>query len=354
MTAISTDQLATERVLGRIKCVIWDLDNTVWTGTLLEGDAVQLQPKIIDLIRSLDEVGILHSVASKNDHHAAMEVLKAFGMADYFLYPQISWDAKSEAVLRIQKALNIGLDAIAFVDDQQYELAEVAHVLPDVTCIHVDDIHEMAQTPAFRPRFVTDESTRRREMYRSAAARDEAEREFVGASDEFLATLDMQMRIWEATAGDLERAEELTLRTNQLNSTGRTMDHEDLDALRQSDRHLLLVASLDDRFGSYGQIGLALVEKGLPCWRLHLLLMSCRVVSRGVGTVLLNHVMRLAQADGADLEAVFVPTGRNRMMQITYMFAGFREVANEGGELLLRASLEQVQPTPSYLTLGLG
>ena len=93
------------------------------------------------------------------------------------------------------------------------------------------------------------------------------EREFVGTNEEFLATLGMIFTIAPAGEEDLQRAEELTVRTNQLNSTGYTYSYEELDALRESPDHLLLVATLADRFGSYGKIGLALVEKGEPDWR---------------------------------------------------------------------------------------
>jgi FkbH-like protein len=162
------------------------------------------------------------------------------------------------------------------------------------------------------------------------------------------------MRISEAAEEDLQRAEELTVRTNQLNSTGATFGYEELDALRTSPDHLLLIAELEDRFGSYGKIGLAVVAKAKPCWRLRLLLMSCRVVSRGVGTVLLNHVMRLARDDGAELISDFVQTSRNRMMYVTYMFAGFSEVSRDADAVVLRSSLDRIQPPPAYLELEIG
>lgn len=344
---------------GRVKCVVWDLDNTLWDGVLIEDREVVINDRVVEVIRALDRVGILHSIASKNDHDLAMARLEQAGIADLFLYPQISWNPKSAAIGAIASALNIGVDALAFVDDQPFELAEVAHVHPGVLGVPAADLFDAVAGEEFRPPFVTDESRRRREMYRSGAQRDHAEREFVGTSEEFLATLGMRMRINPASEDDLQRAEELTVRTNQLNSTGRTYGYEELAALRTSPDHLLLVASLDDRFGSYGKIGLALVEKGRPveegppAWRLCLLLMSCRVVSRGVGTVLLAHVMRLAQQAGARLRADFVPTGRNRMMFVTYMFAGFREVAKAGDALVLEAPDQLVQPPPAYLDLEL-
>jgi FkbH-like protein len=336
---------------GRVKCVAWDLDNTVWDGVLLEGDDLRLKADVVEAIKHLDQLGVLHSVVSKNDHAAAMAKLKEFGLDEYFIYPQIGWNAKSSAIEQIAKSINIGLDAIAFVDDQEFERGEVAHALPQVIVVDVADLDTELTRPEFRPRFVTAESAQRREMYRQQINRDVAEQDFVGPSAEFLSTLDMVFTIRAAGEDDLQRAEELTIRTNQLNSTGRTYSYEELNALRNSPDHLLLVAALHDRFGTYGTIGLCLVEKGSDAWFLRLLLMSCRVVSRGVGTVLLNHVLELARQAGLGLRADFVETGRNRMMQITYAFAGFTEVERDGNRVVLQRDPQEVQPAPDFVTL---
>ena len=336
---------------GKIKCVVWDLDNTVWDGILLEDGKVTSRPAVIEHIHRLDRMGVLHSVASRNDHDMAMAELASLGLAEMFLYPQVTWGAKSASIERIAGKLNLGLAAFAFVDDQEFERAEVAAALPQVTCVDAACLDEELTRPEFTPRFVTDESAHRRAMYRSQLARDDMAAAFAGTSEEFLASLDMTFAIAPASRGDLQRAEELTVRTNQMNSTGRTYSYAELDALRESPDHLVLIAALTDRFGSYGTVGLALVEKGRPDWRLNMMLMSCRVMSRGVGTVLLGHIMGLARAAGAGLLADFVDTGRNRMMQITYAFAGFREVSRDDGRTVLAADLSALQAPPAYVRL---
>ena len=111
--------------------------------------------------------------------------------------------------------------------------------------------------------------------------RQEAEREFTGTNEEFLAKLEMDFTISPVDDDDLKRAEELTVRTHQLNTTGYTYSYDELDELRHSPDHLLLIAGLDDIFGSYGKIGLGVVELGSEAWTIKLLLMSCRVISRG-------------------------------------------------------------------------
>lgn len=334
---------------GRIKCVVWDLDNTLWDGVLLEGDGCTLRPDAGKALELFDQRGILQSIASKNDSEAARAQLRALGIGEMFVYPQIGWGPKSGAVGQIAESLNFGLDAVAFIDDQEFELAEVAHGHPSVLCIDAADLNEVLDAPEFNPRFITEESSRRRHMYRSQITRDDSEREFQGPSGEFLASLQMSFRIRRASRDDLRRAEELTVRTNQLNSTGRTYSFDELEALCASPDHLVLVAELDDRFGAYGTIGLALVERGAERWHLRLLLMSCRTMSRGVGTVLLNYIMAEAREAGVRLQADFVETGRNRMMRITYAFAGFAEVARDESHVVLESDLSNIQASASYI-----
>jgi FkbH-like protein len=333
-----------------VKCLVWDLDGTVWNGVLLEDGADTLLPGVRETIEELDRRGILHSVASKNEPGPALARLEELGLAGYFLHPQISWGPKSAAVARIAQALNIGIDAVALIDDQEFERDEVRSVHPAVRCLDAALAAGLPGQPEFSPRFITTESARRREMYLSAIARDQAEKDSGGPSPEFLAGLDMVFTITPAASEHLRRAEELTVRTHQLNSTGRTYSQEELDKLTRSPDHLVLVAELTDKYGSYGTIGLALVEKASTEWQIKLLLMSCRVMSRGVGTVLLNHLQAKAHAAGVTLRADFVPTDRNRIMYVTYRFAGFTEISQSEDGVILE-STPASPPPPAHLTV---
>jgi FkbH-like protein len=334
-----------------IKCVVWDLDNTIWDGILLEDTAVTLRPGIVNILKTLDERGILHSIASRNDHAAAMSQLAQFGLADYFVYPQINWQAKSHSVAAIAKALNIGLDALAFIDDQPFEREEVAYALPDVLCLDSDLTGEILQMAAFTPRFITADSRQRRQMIVSNMAREAAEASFDGPAESFLAELGMVFTIDQAQEADLQRAEELTIRTNQLNATGYTYSYEELLAFSRSEDHLLLMATLTDKFGTYGRIGLTLIEQHPAVWKIKLLLMSCRVMSRGVGSILLSHIMQLARQAGVVLQAEFIANDRNRMMFVTYRLAGFQAVQEDDGHYLLQHDLDQIADFPDYVAV---
>ena len=338
-----------------IKCVVWDLDHTLWDGTLAEHDDVRLKPGIETILRCLDERGILHTIASKNHAADALAQLERFNLAAYFLYPQIHWDAKSISIGRIKTELNIGVDAMLFIDDQPFEREEVASAHPEITCLDAAQYRELLSHPRLNPRVITEDARRRRRMYLEDIERKGAEEGFQGPPEQFLASLDMRFRISPAETHDLLRAEELTIRTNQLNATGRTYSYEELDRLRTSPHHRLLVCELTDRFGSYGTIGLTLVEVSERAWHIRLLLMSCRVMTRGVGTVLLSHLMQQAKAAGAALRADFKKTDRNRLMYVTYKFANFHEVETDAeGMTVLENDLSQIQGFPPFIRVDTG
>jgi FkbH-like protein len=346
-TVEATDQTSTQPV----KCVVWDLDNTIWHGVLLEDADVSLIPGVVEVIKTLDSRGILNSIASRNDHETAMEKLAYFGLKEYFLHPQINWNSKASSIKEIARLINIGLDTFAFVDDQPFEREEVAFVLPEVRCIDACAVDQMLDMPALNPRFITEDSKLRRLMYLSDIQRHQAEQTFVGSNEAFLATLDMTFTIAVAQEDDLQRAEELTMRTHQLNTTGYTYSYDELNAFRQSDKHKLFVASLVDRYGTYGKIGLALIECEQAVWTIKLLLMSCRVMSRGVGTIMINHIMNLAKQAGVRLQAEFISNNRNRMMYIAYKFGGFQEVAKVGDLVILENDLTHIQAFPDYINV---
>ncbi|MBW4666571.1 MAG: HAD-IIIC family phosphatase [Cyanomargarita calcarea GSE-NOS-MK-12-04C] len=332
-----------------IKCVVWDLDNTLWHGVLLEDEQVSLRENIVNLIHTLDNRGMLQSIASKNESATAIDKLKEFGLNEYFLYPQINWNSKASSIKEIATSLNIGLDAIAFIDDQLFELEEVKFTLPEILCINADEIGNILDMLVMNPRFITEDSSLRRLMYIRDIERLNAEKKFVGTADEFLATLNMHFTISTAKEDDLQRAEELTLRTNQLNTTGYTYSYDELNHFRQSENYKLLIASLEDKYGSYGKIGLALMKFQADIWTIKLLLMSCRVMSRGVGTIMMNHVMSLAQKNNVHLLAEFIPNDRNRMMYISYKFAGFKEIGKKDNLVIFENDLSRIQNVPSYV-----
>jgi methoxymalonate biosynthesis protein len=306
-----------------VKCLVWDLDNTLWRGTLLEDGEVHLDDSVRQVIRTLDERGILQSVASRNNHDEAWARLEKLGVAEYFVHPQIGWGRKSDAVAHIAETLKFAQNTIAFVDDQPTERAEVAYHLPQVRCYPAEQVLSLVELPEFSPAVVTVDARRRRQMYQ-AGERREAERSgFAGPDEDFLRSLELEMHIDRATGEDISRLEELTLRTSQMNATGVHYSEETLRALAVDPDHDVLVISMTDRFGTHGAVGVLLLARHPGYWHLKLLATSCRVVAFGAGAAILRWLIDQAAHAGVHLVADFRHTERNRMMEIAYRFAGF-------------------------------
>ncbi|SMC64740.1 HAD-IIIC family phosphatase [Kibdelosporangium aridum] len=309
--------------MSTVKCLVWDLDNTLWRGTLLEDGGVQVPDEILSVVTELDRRGILQSVASRNDHDHAWERLEKLGIAEYFVLPQIGWGRKSDSVRAIADELGFAQHTIAFIDDQPTERAEVNHHLPEVRCYPAEDAASLTALAEFTPATITADSQHRRAMYQAGFRRAAERATFVGADDDFLRTLDLRMGIHRATEEDLSRVEELTLRTSQMNATGVHYSDSVLRSLLTDPGHEVLVTTLTDRFGPHGAVGIVLLAKHPATWHLKLLATSCRVVSFGAGTVLLRWLTGQAATAGVHLAADFRRTERNRMMEVAYRFAGF-------------------------------
>ncbi|WP_320784826.1 HAD-IIIC family phosphatase [Streptomyces sp. CRN 30] len=335
-----------------VKCVVWDLDDTVWDGTLSEGAGVRLRPGVRALIDTLDQRGILQSIASKNDEKAALTELERLGIRDYFLVPHVSWQPKSGLIHSIARRLNIGLEAVMFIDDSAFERAEVEFAHPQVRCVDPAAAADLLGRPELsRP--VTEDGRARRTMYLQAEERNEYEKSYAGPQVEFLRSLRMSLTVAVATPEDLERAAELTERTHQLNTTGLTFSGAELRELMGRSDHTLLVARLTDRFGTYGTIGLALVGKTAEEWRIRLFLMSCRVMGRNVGGAILRYLARSAEAEQVRLTADFKTTDVNKSMYTVYRLAGFKKTAVEGPVQVLEMAPGLQHAYPDYLDLSL-
>ena len=309
--------------MSTVKCLVWDLDNTLWQGVLLEDGEVRVSDEIRRVMAGLDERGILQAVASRNDHDHAWEWLEKLGVAEYVVLPHIGRGPKSASVKAIAEKLNFALGTVAFIDDTAMERAEVAHHLPEVRCYPAEDAVRLLDLPEFTPATVTEDSRRRRQMYQAGFAREAARSEFTGPDEEFLRGAGLEMVIRRADETDLARVEELTLRTSQMNATGVHYSDETLRGLLSDVDHEVLVVSMTDRFGPHGAVGIVLLAKHAAVWHLKLLATSCRVVAFGAGAVLLNWLTDQAAAADVNLVADFRRTDRNRMMEIAYRFAGF-------------------------------
>lgn len=315
----------------KVKCVVWDLDNTLWDGILVEDgpDKLRLKPMVTEIIRELDRRGILHSIASKNNREAAMQVLKRFKLDEYFLHPQISWQPKSEGIRAIARALNIGIDSLLFVDDSDFELQEVSSACPGVKVL---DATYYATLPhceeCSAP--VTAEAASRRQMYRTEEVRTTAAKGFGEDYLGFLRHCGMNIEIEALSAENLERVHELTQRTNQMNFSGNRYSREVLQEIMATAHLDTYVITCEDRFGSYGIVGFSIVDRREP--RMTDLMFSCRVQSKRVEHAFLSFLARRYVSElGRDFLANYRRTERNAPAGRVFADLGMREIGTHGG-----------------------
>jgi FkbH-like protein len=338
---------------NQIKCLIWDLDNTIWTGTFAEYDSCRLKTGIISVLKLLDSRGILMSIASANDAQPAIARLKKLNIFHYFIHPQINWENKVKNIRAIARRLDISMSTIGFIDDEPFELAQVQMLLPDVRTYAAEDYCTLSELPEFNPRFVTEESSRRREMYIQTQLRTDAEKEYRCTRSDFLQWTQTRLSFRTARDTDFERIMELMNRTSQLNATGTIFAPETVKGFLQDSSHGVYIAELRDRFVDYGKIGVAICRRHRNKWRLISFLVSCRVLSRGISGVILNMVRHEAYIDGVGVfEACYKKQHRNRKMLMLYTLNGLAYQGDEDENVSIYCGDSRENPAiPRWLTI---
>ena len=335
---------------GSCKCVVWDLDNTVWDGVLVEDgpNNLVLKPGILETFAELDRRGILQSVASKNNPDDVMPVLTRFGMAEYILKPEISWEPKGQAVRRIAHSLNIGIDSLIYVDDSPFERAEVSGVCPEALVIDAADVpwlpwREECQVAS------TEESMRRRLLYRDQENREEARAQSAGDYEAFLRDCKIEIRILPLDEKLLPRVHELAQRTNQMNFSGMRYTREQLETVRLDDNLDAMAVEVEDRFGNYGIVGFGIVDRKENV--LTDLAFSCRIQSKRIEHALLAYF--LAKYPKRPFRARWRKTERNAPTGKVFADLGFREAGEVAGVTELDFDSAEI-PRFDFITLKTG
>jgi methoxymalonate biosynthesis protein len=338
-----------------VKCVVWDIDNTLLDGVWLESaeELPPADPQLVAVLRDLAGRGILHALASRNPPDAAAYVRELTG-AD-FAAVECGWDSKADAIGRIAAGLDLAADAIAFVDDDMLERAEVSATLPNVLVLTPEEALEAPGWPQFSPAVITDEARRRGELYAARRRREAEAAAFGGSRDEFLRQAGTRITIAPAAPDDLPRLHELSVRTHQLNSAGQPVSLAELASLLGSSEHAVATVRLADNFGDDGLVGAAVLSGSMvsspPVHRpvlpnrgpvppaagqpptgsqtlvlaAPLVMMSCRALGRGALDALLAWLCRSAAAQGAtELQVPCLVTERNVPMRLALAAAGLR------------------------------
>jgi FkbH-like protein len=336
---------------SKIKCVAWDLDNTLWHGVIGDAGASGVTPnrEMIDLIQRLDERGILQTIVSKNHHDTAWPKIEELGLADYFLFPAIHWGPKSQSVQQIADELNINVDTFAVIDDSPFERHEISNLLPQVRVFDPATGSSLIEDKAFDVP-VSDESRVRRLKYLTEAKRKRVHQSWRGDYHQFLKNCHMVLQIRHPEGADHSRCIELLQRSNQFNLSGRVYLADDFQQLLESARHDAYCLEVTDDFGGYGIVGFAAFEATVDGPQLVDFVLSCRVAQKMVEATFLNWYAARQQRLGHHyLQARLRVTARNAPLREVLSQLGFVCVSSEDDRQLLELRFQESVTIPDVI-----
>jgi FkbH-like protein len=339
---------------AKVKCVAWDLDNTLWAGVLVDDgpEVLALRPGVVEAIKGLDGRGILNTIVSKNDHDPAWAKVVEFGLSEFFVSPAINWGAKSANLRGIAETLNIGIDTFLLIDDSAFERAEVSNALPEVRVVDDQAIDQLLDRPEFDVP-VTAEAKQRRLSYLAEDTRRAVAATSRGSYEEFLTSCEMITELFvPESPTERERVLELLLRSNQLNLSTRRYTPGELGSLLGDPSIVSLGIRCHDRFGDYGIVGFLAIATAGTEPRLRDLVISCRIAQKKVENAIFQWLMReLNQRHARWLEAAYLPTARNHVLLAALMDVGFGPREIEDGMQILRLDLSVAIPDANIVTI---
>ena len=334
--------------LKRKKCLVLDLDNTLWGGVLGEEgiEGVQIDGDYPgkayhywqEGIMELERKGVILAICSKNNRSDVEALFAAREMPlklSDFACMRIDWNDKASNLKAIAEDLNIGLDSFVFVDDNPTERELIRQQLPMVS------VPEWPAQPYELPKFyaqlvkeyfsvysLTDEDKRKTDQYRQNANRAQAQAQFTNMED-FLRSLEMRLAIAPATDITIPRIAQMTQKTNQFNLTTKRYAESDIRSLLDNGAQIWTLA-VADKFGDNGITGLIILkpEKG---WIIDTMLMSCRILGKGIEEAFFKNV--IGRYNG-ELKALYIPTAKNGQVAEFYEKMGLtvERTDNEGAK----------------------
>ncbi len=358
------------------KCLALDLDHTLWGGVV--GDdgvgGVKLggaypgsaHKELQALARDYRAQGVVLTVCSKNDDAVARDAISThpemvLGLAD-FVAISANWSPKPDNLQAQAAQINLGLDAMVFVDDNPVERGAVRSLLPQVTTVElpVDPASYAAHVAArgdFNLLELTQEDRERTTMYRAQAGRAALE-QAAGSLEDYLIGLASELVIEPLDTLNRARIVQLFSKTNQFNLTGQRYSDDEVDAIVAAGG-ALFGARLADRFGDSGLIAAVALTRSAAderVWTIDNFVLSCRVFSRNVEDAIVGLILRGAAAAGiAAVAARFVETAKNQKFAAFYRGLGFDELAGDGAPgRRFRHALQQVPELPRWIRVARG
>lgn len=258
--------------LHTVKLIVWDLDETLWTGTLSEGGA-NLPDEHRELLNTLTDAGVINSICSKNEFEPTKEYLQKLGIWDLFVFPSINWEGKGPQLKEKLDKMALRPANVLFLDDNPSNLGEAKHFLPEIQVGGPDLIPELIDQAGRLEK--KDLQHKRLDQYRILEQKETASKSFA-SSEEFLYSSRIQVQIHHDCLSQIQRIHELLLRSNQLNYTKKRIGIEELEAIVCNPSFDCGYVSVKDRFGDYGIVGFYAKEGN----RLEHFLFSCRTMGQ--------------------------------------------------------------------------
>jgi FkbH-like protein len=332
------------------RCLVLDLDNTVWGGVigddglegikLAQGDATgEAHLSVQQLALALRERGVVLAVSSKNTDSVARQpfrehpdmLLKEQHIAVF----QANWEDKATNIRAIAKELALGLESLVFLDDNPVERGLIRRELPEVAVPELEnDPASFARTLAAAGYFesirFSDEDRTRADMYQGNASRLALQQQ-IGDIDAYLRSLEMRIIFNPFDRTTRVRVAQLINKSNQFNLTTRRYTEAEVAAAEADPDALTLHARLIDKFGDNGIISIVICRRMEPAvWTIDTWLMSCRVLGRGVEKMVLREILFRARARGIrSLIGIYLPTEKNGMVREHYGKLGFTLVSED-------------------------
>jgi FkbH-like protein len=331
------------------KVLALDLDNTLWGGVLGEVGAPGVElgglypgSCYLNLQRSarrLREQGVILVLASKNDAAIVDEALlnhpEMLLRSEAFSVTAVNWSPKAGNLRQAAQTLNLATGSFVFMDDSDFERGQVADELPEIAIVAANGdpahlVNSLLAPGWFDVLDLTETDRDRPALYRTRALRSDFEGGF-GSSEDYLHALDIELRVEPVTAFGVARVAQLAARTNQFNLTNIRFDEARTAAMSADPQYLIASLAVSDRFGDEGVVGALWVHRDSSTWRVLNMVLSCRVLGRGIELAALDWLAQQADEAGATaLQGSFVPSAKNGSAAGFWERAGFRPGAQDG------------------------
>ena len=321
--------------MPKIKLVIWDLDNTLWNGTVYYQDKnnIKLKPGTKEALKELSKRNIKNTICSKNYYEDVEVMLEKFEIKKFFDSAEVNWGLKSDNIKKLIKKYNVLPNEVCFVDDDAFQRAEVLSQLPEIKAIELGDPLDILNLHEFKLENETEEDKERVKILKEQRNREEAEKNHKGDYKEFLKGCNINMTIRSVEEKDWERVVQLFNRTNEMNTTGNRYELEKLKKQYDNGEIEIYVSELTDKFGDYGLIAECIVDTRTKDWEIMDLTVSCRTMGRGIGSALLIAIMYYAvERKAKTIRGILREIESNWRMKPLYIKRGFKVIKKEGNE----------------------